>query len=215
MCTHPARLLICCCPEEERVEWTMLGKASLKDFGACCILTHSEEKQQEIRKTTKEGLKGKMDAKKFKKTKNVPKPMVKDQVSVPEYNLRSTRSRYRTSQNQSISGNGINQLGPSKQLQGKSECDCPDTFSKRDFLLDLKCCEVVFGCDVICICNKTRCWPCLTLEVMESGLVKNWEFVCRRLSLRLLTGLGTCLESRGQVHKTREIILQTVSIVVS
>ncbi|KAM1552304.1 hypothetical protein ACFXTH_044454 [Malus domestica] len=68
----------------------MLGKASLKDFGACCMLTHTEDKQQETRKTTKEGLKGKMDAEKFKKTKNAPKPMVKDQVLAPEYNLRST-----------------------------------------------------------------------------------------------------------------------------
>ncbi|KAM1877182.1 hypothetical protein ACFX14_044503 [Malus domestica] len=144
-----------------------------------------------------------MDAKKFKKTKNAPKPVVKDQVLGPEWNLRSTRSRYRSSENQSISGNGITQLGPSKQLQGKSECGFPDTFSKRDFLLDLKSCEVVFGCDVTFICNKTRCWHCLTLEVMESGLVKNvvdlkWEFVRRRLSRRLLTGLGKCLESRGQ-----------------
>ncbi|KAM1225755.1 hypothetical protein ACFX1X_044884 [Malus domestica] len=62
-----------------------------------------------------------------------------------------------------------------------------------------------------------RCWHCLTLEVMESGLVKNvvdlkWEFVRRRLSLRLLTGLGTCLESCSQVHETREIIADCINL---
>ncbi|KAM1392417.1 hypothetical protein ACFX2I_019995 [Malus domestica] len=210
------------CPEEECVEWTMPGKASLKDVGYCAssIYTVSEEKQHDNRKTTKEGLKSKMDAKKCKKTKNAPKLVVKNQVSVPEHNLRVTRSRYQSSQNQSISGNGIVQLGPSKLLQGKSECDSPDTFSKREFLLDLKSCEVAFGCNVTCICNQMRCWQCLPVEVMKSGLVKDlvhlkWEFVRRRLLLRLLTGLGKCLDSRGQTHETHEIIVQTVSVLVS
>jgi hypothetical protein len=40
-----------------------------------------------------------------------------------------------------------------------------------------------------------RCWQCLAMAVMESGLVNNfvhmkWEVVRRRLLLRLLTGIG-------------------------
>ncbi|CAL8997984.1 unnamed protein product [Prunus brigantina] len=210
------------CPEKECVESTRLRKTILKDVGSCVssTFTHSEENQQDIGKPTKEGLKGKKEVKKCKKTNNASKPVVKDQGTVPEYNLRSTRSRYQSSQNQSVSGNGVVQVGHSKQLKGNSKCDCPDTFRKRDFLLDLKSCEVAFGCDVTCICDKMSCWQCLPVEVLESGLVKNlvdlkWEFVRRRLSLRLLTGLGKCLESRGQIHETHEIMLQTVSILVS
>lgn len=185
------------CPEQGWVESTRLRKTILKDVGSCAssTFTHSEENQEDIGKPTREGLKGKKEVKKCKKTNNAPKPVVKDQDAIPEYNLRSTRSRYQSSQNQSISGNGVVQVGHSKQLKGNSKSDCPDTFRKREFLLDLKSCEVAFGCDVTCICNKMSCWQCLPVEVLDSGLVKNlvdlkWEFVRRRLSLRLLTGLG-------------------------
>jgi separase len=51
------------------------------------------------------------------------------------------------------------------------------------------------GCEIICICNGKKCWFCLAREVKESGLLSNfiylkWEFARRRLSIRLLSGIG-------------------------
>lgn len=88
------------------------------------------------------------------------------------------------------------------QLKGSIECDCLNTFSKKKLPwdLDLESCVVSFGGDVPCICKTMRCWHCLTRKVMESGLVTDfikwkWELVRRRLSLKLLTGLGTFIDS--------------------
>nr|XP_011462140.1 PREDICTED: separase [Fragaria vesca subsp. vesca] len=166
---------------------------------------------------TKVEPKGKIEAKKSR-TKNARKPVGRDQVSVP-YNLRSTQSRSQSCHNQSVRGTGV-QVGDSKNSKRSTECDSSDNLSNRDFLLDLECCEVSYGCDQTCICHKTRCWQCLPMEVMESGLLKNfvdlkWEYVRRRLSLRLLTGLGNCLEHQGQIHEANEFILQSVSVLVS
>lgn len=160
------------------------GQTVLKDIGysAGGTLTHFGE--------TKVEPKSKAEAKKCR-TKNARKPVVRDL----EYNLRSTRSRCQSSQNQIVRGTGVVQVGHSKHLKRTTECDSSDTLSNMDFLLELESCEVTFGCDVTCICNKMRCWHCLPMEVMESGLLKNfvdlkWEYVRRRLSLRILTGLG-------------------------
>ncbi|KAL6180527.1 hypothetical protein ACLB2K_047189 [Fragaria x ananassa] len=42
-----------------------------------------------------------------------------------------------------------------------------------------------------------------------------WEYVRRRLALRLLTGLGNFLEHQGQIPEANDFILQSVSILVS
>ncbi|XP_040366322.1 separase isoform X3 [Rosa chinensis] len=188
------------------------GQTVLKEVGysAGSISSHFAE--------TKVEPKSKIEAKKSR-TKNARKPVGRDQGSVPDYNLRSTRSRCQSSQNQSVRGIGV-QVGHPKHLKRSTECDSSDNLSNKDFLLDLKTCEVSYGSDLTCICNKMRCWHCLPMEVMESGLLKNfvdlkWEYVRRRLSLRLLTGLGNCLENQGQIHETNELILQSVSILVS
>lgn len=160
------------------------GQTLLKDVGysAGSTLIHFGE--------TKVEPKSKAEAKKCR-TKNAQKPVVRDL----EYNLRSTRSRCQSSHNQSVRGTGAAQVGHSKHLKRTTECDSSDTLSNMDFLLELERCEVSFGCHVTCICNKMRCWHCLPMEVMESGLLKSfvdlkWEYVRRRLSLRILTGLG-------------------------
>ncbi|KAF3435151.1 hypothetical protein FNV43_RR22238 [Rhamnella rubrinervis] len=202
------------CPEESSADSMVLGNTTIKDVrnGTCHTLSQSED-QLDTKKCKKEG-------KKCRKTRNAPKPLLKDQGPILQNNLRSTRSKSRSSQNQSISGSDEIQVGQTKHSKGNSECDYSDTFSQEDLLMKMRSCKVAFGGEEMCVCQKMRCWLCLPMEVMKCGLIKNfidmkWEFVRRRLSLRLLTSLGNCLENHGQIHETHEIILQSISILVS
>ncbi|XP_040365998.1 separase-like isoform X2 [Rosa chinensis] len=107
------------------------------------------------------------------------------------------------------------------QLEGSIECNSPNTLCTKELSwdLDLQNCVVSFGGDVPCICKTMGCWHCLTGKVTKSGLVTDaiklkWELVHRRLSLKLLTGLGKCLENDGQIHEACEIIFQSISVLV-
>ncbi|GMY05223.1 separase isoform X2 [Fagus crenata] len=208
------------CPEKANAESMMLEKSLVKD--AECVgsnnLACSVANDQGRGKSTREAPKAKMEAKKSRK--NAPKPLPKDQCLIPENNSRLTRSKYRSTQNLSMSTSGELQVGGLRCLKGNNASDFSDTISQRESLLETNGCIVSSGSEVKCICNKMGCWHCLLMEVMNSGLVDNllnmkWELVRRRLSLRLLTSIGKCFGNRGQIHETHKVLFQSISVLVS
>uniref|UniRef100_A0A2N9IGR6 separase n=1 Tax=Fagus sylvatica TaxID=28930 RepID=A0A2N9IGR6_FAGSY len=189
-----------------------------KNCVSCPEKANAETNNQGRGKSTREAPKAKMEAKKSRK--NAPKPLPKDQCLIPENNSRLTRSKYRSTQNLSMSTSGELQVGGLRCLKGNNASDFSDTISQRESLLETDGCIVSSGSEVKCICNKMGCWHCLLMEVMNSGLVDNllnmkWELVRRRLSLRLLTSIGKCFGNRGQIHETHKVLFQSVSVLVS
>ncbi|KAJ0007712.1 hypothetical protein Pint_29731 [Pistacia integerrima] len=169
---------------------------------------------------TRDGSVAKMEGKKSRKLKNAPTTLLKDQSLIPESNSRITRSKYRSSQNQCVNGSIEVQAGLSKHTKGNTSSDFSNPLSQRESVLETKSCIVDTGCEATCICNKMKCWKCLRVEVIESGLLDNfvhikWEFIRRRLSLRVLTGIGKCLGNHDQVHEAHEIISQSLSVLFS
>lgn len=141
---------------------------------------------------TRNGSVAKVEGKKSRKLKNAPKA---DQSLIPESNSRITRSKYRSSQNQCVNGSIEVQAGLSKHTKGNTSFDFSNPRSQRESVSETKSCIVDTGCEATCICNKMKCWKCLPMEAIESGLLDNfvhikWEFIRRRLSLRVLTGIG-------------------------
>lgn len=170
--------------------------------------------------TCQVGPKLKMESQKCRKTKKATKCLLKEQSSVTEHNTRLTRSRYHSFQNQKVDSSAEVQVGPLNQLKGNKTCDIVDPNGQRQWLSGRKSCMVDLGCEIICICNGKKCWFCLAREVKESGLLSNfiylkWEFARRRLSIRLLSGIGKCLEIQGRFHEAHEIISQSISVLVS
>ncbi|KAJ6942111.1 separase [Populus alba x Populus x berolinensis] len=170
--------------------------------------------------TCQVGSKLKMESQKCRKTKKATKCLLKEQSSVTEHNTRLTRSRYHSFQNQKVDSSAEVQVGPLNQLKGNKTCDIVDPNGQRQWLSGRKGCMVDLGCEIICICNGKKCWFCLAREVKESGLLSNfiylkWEFARRRLSIRLLSGIGKCLEIQGRFHEAHEIISQSISVLVS
>ncbi|XP_044490537.1 separase-like isoform X4 [Mangifera indica] len=169
---------------------------------------------------TRDGSVAKMEGKTSRKLKNAPKAFLKDQPLIPESNSRITRSKYRSSQNQCVNGSSEVQAGLSKHTIDNTSSDFINPLSQRESVLERKSCIVNTGCEATCICNKMKCWRCLSVEVIESGLLDNfvhmkWEFIRRRLSLSVLTGIGKCLGNRDQIHEAHEIILQSLSVLFS
>ncbi|CAK7357007.1 unnamed protein product [Dovyalis caffra] len=162
----------------------------------------------------------KMESQKYRKTKKAMKSLLKEQSSVTENHTRLTRSRYRSSQNQNVDSSAEVQVGLLNQLKGNRTHDIGIPNGQRQWLSGTKGCMVDLGCEITCICNGKKCWFCLAREVKESGLLSNficlkWEFVRRRLSVRLLSGIGKCLEVHGRFHEAHEIISQSISVLVS
>ncbi|XP_059463278.1 separase isoform X5 [Corylus avellana] len=205
-------------PEKANAESLMLKKTLVKDaecgasnHSACFVAT-----EQDPRKSTREQPKVKTEAKTSRK--KAPKPLLKEKI--PENNSRLTRSRYRSTQNQSMSTSGESQVGRSGYLKGNDVCDSSDLLCQGELLLVTKSCTVAFGCEVKCISNNMWCWQCLSMAVMDSGLLNNfvhmkWEVVRRRLLLRLLIGIGKCFGNRGQIHETHKVLFQSISVLVS
>lgn len=161
--------------------------------------------------------KAKMEARKCRKTKNASKSLLKESSSITEHNTRLTRSKYRSCQDQDVKNSTEVHIGLPKRVKGSNVCDLSDTISQSESLLDTKSGRVDLGCEITCICNKMKCWLCLAMEVKESGVLTNfihmkWEFARRRLSLRILTGIGMgaiayynflfCLLMHSQKHKS-------------
>ncbi|KAJ4717002.1 putative Separase [Melia azedarach] len=202
-------------PERASSESTLLKKASVENVEKVVDSTLPQLETMEL--TSGNRLNEKVDGKKCRKTKNAPKSLLKDLYLVPEPSYRITRSKYRSSQNKCLNGSIEVPRGSSKQTKGNNVSNLSDTPSQEESVSETKSCIVDAG---TCICNKMKCWQCLPGEVIESRLLVNfvnikWEFVRRRLSLRVLTGIGKCFENRNQIHEAHKIILQSVSILLS
>ncbi|KAE8690720.1 separase-like isoform X2 [Hibiscus syriacus] len=160
-------------------------------------------------------------ARKGRKTKNVSKPAVKEQQVIPEQSSRVTRSRYRSTQNQSISSTGEVQVGRSKHSNDNVVSKVSDTcWEKESPLLGKESYMDESKSETTCICKRTKCWQCLPAEIMKSGLLINfinikWEYARRKLLARILTGIGKCLGYRDQTHEIHKVIWQSISVLVS
>ncbi|XP_050209368.1 separase isoform X2 [Mercurialis annua] len=197
------------CPEE-------VEDGTRKKFA--CSDTTQPDKVDFI--STKSGPNAKLKGRKNKNTKPTVRSSLQEQSSIPEQNTRITRSRYRSSQNQNVNSVEELQHGHFKHLNGNSACDYSDANSQKKSLSETSSRRVDLGCEVACVCNTMKCWFCLAMEVKESGLLMNfinmkWELVRRRLSLRVLSGRGKCLEVHGKLHEAHEIILQSITVLVS
>lgn len=188
------------CPEEVSTRGLVLGKPRDKDV-VCDVRRNAfpkcEETQPVSKKPSRAGSKGKAEVKRCRKSRNAPKTMLENQDPLPEYNMRSTRSKSRSSQNQCENGSDRVHVDHQKHLEITSADGCSGSFSHRDLLLEMKNCKIAIGCEERCVCSKMTCWLCLPMEVMNCGSVQSfiylkWEYVRRKLSLRVLSSLGMC-----------------------
>lgn len=199
-------------PEEARSESMLLRKPSVQNAEHCASNTfvHATLHQPDTMElTARNHLNAKVGGTKCRKTKNPPKSLVKDQNLDRDPNSRITRSKYRSSQNRSVNSCIDEQSGVSKHTKNNNLPDLPDILSQGESVLEAKSCLLDTGCQAACICNKMKCWQCLPGEVIESGLLDNllhvkWEFARRRLSLRVLAGIGmiatACYKFTSVIH---------------
>lgn len=145
---------------------------------------------------TKEEPESKFRPKQSRKSKNVAKCSSKEKNAVLENNSRLTRSRYRLSQNQLASSliKSKDSASISMEENHISLCAHSDMFSQESVLKDTDC-TVPSRCAVTSNNVKMKCWYCIPHELMKSGKMKEfvnlkWEFVRRKLSMKLLTQLG-------------------------
>ncbi|XP_017971181.1 PREDICTED: separase isoform X2 [Theobroma cacao] len=159
-------------------------------------------------------------ARKSRKTKNVSKSVLKEQYVIPEQSSRVTRSRFRSSQNQSLNSTGEAQVGLAKHSNGNVVSKLCDTCSEKESLFEKGSCRDELRNETACICKRTKCWQCLPTEIMKSGLLNyfinmKWEYAHRKLLVRVLTGIGKCLEYHGQTHELHKVVWQSISVLVS
>lgn len=152
-----------------------------------CATNHSDTRELPPRSDVDET---KIEPKRTRKTRKGAKPIpqAEGQCLREEKNIRMTRSRYRSSQS---SGECIQEevpVGLTNHSKSKHVFAFPDELRHRGRGSDIKCSEVDFGDEATCACD--------TLKVKESGgsiinfIHMKWEFVRRRLLLRLLTSIG-------------------------
>ncbi|KAM7250817.1 hypothetical protein ACFE04_022700 [Oxalis oulophora] len=146
------------------------------------------------------------------RNKSSLKTLAKEKVSLPEQNGRVTRSKYRSSQNSKVGKLCEEQYSILKHSESNTISNY--THSQTESLLETKTGIVDFGSDPTCICKNLKCWNCLPLEVLKSGMIKDfilvkWEFVRRQLALRLLTCIGKCLGDRDEIHEIHDTVVQT------
>ncbi|KAF8019982.1 hypothetical protein BT93_G0618 [Corymbia citriodora subsp. variegata] len=180
---------------------------------------HSSSNQQNGRCVSmKERLTGKVENKKGRKAKTLPKSTVKEQPVNHDGNKRLTRSRYRCL-NQGTSLPSDVQVNPTTFSEGSHLSGCNDNSDKTEGLLHCESLTHDSVTKALCICSKWKCWDCLHVENIKSASMNSFihmrlEFFSRRLSSRLFTGIGKCRGTLGQIHKTHEILLQSISNVV-
>ncbi|KAL9691962.1 hypothetical protein QQ045_012390 [Rhodiola kirilowii] len=139
--------------------------------------------------------------------------------SAAHKNVRVTRSRTRSSQSS-------NSTEPEDVLNGYISCSnnnsghaSSDALSQELSDLDLNDSMLPPGC-AMCLSRKLNCWQCLPDEVLKSGSIGSfvslkWEFLRRRLSLKLLSSIGKCLLARGQTHAAHEVYCESVAVLMS
>ncbi|PIA27888.1 hypothetical protein AQUCO_07400015v1, partial [Aquilegia coerulea] len=136
----------------------------------------------------------------YKTSRRASKQVMKERNSKPEPKTRMTRSRSRSCNNKSVNFRGE---AESHENGRHLELNMP---SKNEF-----------GCAEIFVNNRRNFGKRLLLKVMDSGKMQDfidmkWEFQRRRLSLRLLNELGTCIGEYGKVEEMHEIFWQSFTM---
>lgn len=178
------------CPEDGNDETEQDVKCGA---GKTCTCFTINEACENVMKSVKSGPETKTGAKQNRKTKNAAKVLRKEPNLVVEDRPMITRSRYRSSQNQRIGISSKSEVGES--LEGNHSSNPSDILSRKESVLQKIGCTVASRCAITCVSSKMRCWHCLPSEVLNTGLLNNfinlkWEFVRRKLSMKLLTRVG-------------------------
>ncbi|GFY89325.1 separase [Actinidia rufa] len=155
-------------------------------------------------------LETRIEAKKSRKVKKASRPLPQGLM---------TRSRYRSQRNNENIPCEVH-VGLPKYSNNEQCVAFPNFLGQRGPVSEIKSSAADLRCEITCVCNNMKCWYCLPIEVMKSGCINNfvqikWEFARRRLLLRLLAGRGKCMGALGEIHKAHEILLQSISVLVS
>ncbi|KAF8411822.1 hypothetical protein HHK36_004381 [Tetracentron sinense] len=205
---------------ESMISSKTLVKEDATNTNSCCA-TNTDTGELFSLKVEDEGAQVNMEAKKSRKYKKASKHFPHEQILTAEHNPRITRSRYRSSHNNGVQVQREVEPALSKYSSGNRVFAHPDTLSQKELLLETgRSSTTELGSELACFCNDTNCWRCLLMKVMETGSMKDfiymkWEFHRRRLSLRLLIGIGKCTGARDEIHETHEIFWQSISVLVN
>lgn len=180
------------CPEDN-------GYATATDAkcapGKTCTCSIMNEVGEDVTKSTKVGPVTKIEPKQSRKSKNSAKVISKEPKVVVENKPRLTRSRYRSIQNQHA--NISRKLEVNENVEGNQISDPSDMLRRTESISKEIGCSISSRCAISCILSKMKCWNYLPSEIMKSGLLNDfiilkWEFVRRKLSMKLLTRIGMC-----------------------
>ncbi|XP_057494488.1 LOW QUALITY PROTEIN: separase-like [Actinidia eriantha] len=200
--------------EEISVEKTIVCDALASEVGICASSLSARAPYQSdiINEFPSEVdvLGTRIEAKKSRKAKKASKPLPQGLM---------TRSRYHSQRNNENIPCEVH-VGLPKYSNNAQCVAFPNFLGQRGPVSEIKSSAADLRCEIACVCNNMKCWYCLPIEVMKSGCINNfvqikWEFARRRLLLRLLAGRGKCMGALGEIHKAHEILLQSISVLVS
>ncbi|KAI5448524.1 hypothetical protein KIW84_015801 [Lathyrus oleraceus] len=200
------------CPEDN-------GYATATDAkcapGKTCTCSIMNEVGEDVTKSTKVGPVTKIEPKQSRKSKNSAKVISKEPKVVVENKPRLTRSRYRSIQNQHA--NISRKLEVNENVEGNQISDPSDMLRRTESISKEIGCSISSRCAISCILSKMKCWNYLPSEIMKSGLLNDfiilkWEFVRRKLSMKLLTRIVKCFAYPGQIDEAQKILLKSMSL---
>ncbi|XP_057465962.1 LOW QUALITY PROTEIN: separase-like [Actinidia eriantha] len=209
--------------EEISVEKTIVCDALASEVGICAsslsaCATYQSDIINEVPSKV-DVLETRIEAKKSRKAKKSIKVFAAGTMLDGGEYSRMTRSRYRSQRNSENIPCEVH-VGLPKYSNNEQCVAFPNFLGQRGPVSEIKSSAGDLRCEVASVCNNMKCWNCLPIEVMESGCINNfvqmiWEFARRRLLLRLLASIGKCVGARGEIHEAREILLQSISVLVS
>ncbi|XP_042511471.1 separase isoform X2 [Macadamia integrifolia] len=185
-------------------------------INACCVTDQSDtrkfcsvmvEDEESLGTKTKRG----------RKPRNASKHLHQDQNLKTDHNPRVTRSRDQSNHNKSVQAQGAAESRFSEHSIGNHGIASSEALRQKgsfiEFIMNSK---AEIGCEQTCFCKVTNCWRSLLVEVAAAGSVKDliivkWEFHHRRLSVRLLTGIGKCIEAHGDIHEAHKVFWKSIS----
>ncbi|WJX81047.1 separase [Trifolium repens] len=200
------------CPEDD-ADATATGSECAA--GKSCTCSIMNEAGEDVMKSTKVGPGTKIGRKQNRKSKNAAMVISKEPNIVVENKSRLTRSTYRSIQNQHTSLSmklEVNENVEGNQISGPS-----DMLGQKESISPKLGCSISSRCVITCVLSKMKCWNCLPSEVLKSGLLNDfiilkWEFVRRKLSMKLLTRVVRCFAYPGQIDEAQKILLSSISM---
>ncbi|XP_058750289.1 separase-like isoform X2 [Vicia villosa] len=200
------------CPEDNGYATATDAKCAAGKTCTCSIMNEAGE---DVTKSTEVGPVIMIERKQSRRSKNSAKVILKEPTIVVENKPRLTRSRYRSIQNQHA--NISRKLEVNENEEGNQTTDQFDMISRRESISKEIGCSISSRCAISCILSKIKCWNYLPSEVVKSGLLNDfiilkWEFVRRKLSMKLLTRVVSCYAYPGQIEEAQKILLKSMSL---